>query len=386
MTVDGTVAPGFDAVRAACLANFAENDEVGAGVAVYVDGVKKVDIWHGQARPETDWGPDTLAPCLSLAKAILATAVAMLAERGQLSMSDPVARYWPQFAAAGKQSITIEQLITHTAGLAWFENYEDVVSYDDPASFNDTEAIVDRLAAAPPLWEPGSRFGSHSITIGWLLGTLIERVSGSPVGEFVDREIATPLDGQIWMGLPGSEHARAADLIPDPFQDSDELAAKINHQTPAGRALLLGPKLRLGTAISAATNDAAYRSVAVPAANTFTDARTLARLYSMLASSRPDVALLDHGTVRRHTDVVLEGRDAIFGVRQRFGMGFLRPTEDVPLAPSDGAFGFPGQGGQLAFGDFDHGLGFAYLPNRAVMNQGADRRSDALLKATYTCL
>lgn len=384
--MDGTVAAGFEAVGATFATNFAENGEVGASVAVYVCGAKKVDIWHGEARAEIDWGADTLAPCLSLAKAILATAVAMLAERRQLSMSDPVARYWPQFAAAGKQSITIEQLITHTAGLAWFENYEEVVSYDDPASFNHTDAIVDRLAAAPPLWEPGSQIGSHSITIGWLLGTLIERVSGCPVGEFVAHEIAAPLGGQIWMGLPASEHARAADLIPDPFQDSDELAARINIETPAGRALLLGPKLRLGTAISGATNDATYRTVAVPAANTFTDARTLAHLYSVLASPRPDVRLLDQETVRRHTDVVCEGRDAIFGVRQRFGMGFLRPTEDVPLAPSNGAFGFPGQGGQLAFGDFDHGLGFAYLPNRAVMSQGADRRSDALLKATYSCL
>ncbi|MBZ4521804.1 serine hydrolase domain-containing protein [Mycobacterium avium] len=384
--MDGTVAPGFEAVRAAFLANFETGYEVGASVAVYVDGVKKVDIWHGDARPATAWQSDTLVPCFSVAKAILATAVAILAERGRISMGDAVSRYWPEFAAGGKQSVTIEQLITHTAGLAWFEGYEDVVSFDDPASFKDTAAIVARLAAAEPLWEPGSQFGSHSITIGWLLGTLIERVSGCSVGEFIAREIAASLGGQIWVGLPPVQHRRAADLIPDPFQDSDELAAQINHTTPPGRALLLGPKLRLGTAISAATNDAGYRSVAVPAANTFTDARTLAHLYSVLSSRRSDARPLRRETVRAHTDIVLEGRDAIFGVTQRYGMGFLRPTKDVPLGPSDDAFGYPGQGGQLALGDLGHGLGFAYLPNRAVMARGADPRADALLRATYSCL
>lgn len=384
--VDGTVTPGFEAVREAFETNFSGNVEVGASVAVYVDGVTKVDIWHGDARPETPWASDTLVPAMSLAKGILAAAVAMLAERGLLSTSDPVSRYWPEFAAAGKQSVTIEQLITHAAGLAWFEGYEDVVSFDNPGSFKDTDAIVARLAAAEPLWEPGSQFGSHSVTIGWLLGTLIERVSGCSLREFVAREIAAPLDGQIWMGLPAVQDRRAADLIPDPFQDSADLAAHINHETPPGRALLLGPKLRLGTAISGAINNAGFRSVAVPAVNTFTDARTLAHLYSVLSSQRSDVRLVGRDTVRRHTDVVLEGRDAIFGVSQRYAMGFLRPSQDVPLAPSDGVFGYPGQGGQLALGDLDHGLGFAYLPNRAVMARGADPRADALLKATYACL
>lgn len=384
--VDGIVTPGFDAVREAFENNFSGDIEVGASVAVYIDGVKKVDIWEGDARPETPWEPDTLVPALSLAKGVLAAAVAMLAERGLLSTADPVSRYWPEFAAAGKQSVTIEQLITHAAGLAWFDGYEEVVSFDEPASFRDTDAVVTRLAAAQPLWEPGSQFGSHSITIGWLLGTLIERVVGCTAGEFVAREIAAPLGGQIWMGLPAVEHRRAADLIPDPLQDSDELAAQINHETAPGRALLLGPKLRLGTAISGAINDAGYRTVAVPAVNTFTDARTLAHLYSVLSSRRSDVRLLDRRTVLRHTDVVREGQDAIFGVTQRYGMGFLRPSGEVPLAPSDGAFGYPGQGGQLAVGDLDHGLGFAYLPNRAVMAQGPDPRADALLKATYACL
>ena len=384
--VDGIVTPGFEAVRDAFETNFSGNVEVGASVAVYIDGVKKVDIWHGDARPETVWTTDTLVPAMSLAKGILATAVAMLVERSQLSTTDPVCKYWPEFGTAGKESVTVEQLITHAAGLAWFEGYEDVVSFDVPASFKDTDAIVARLAAAQPLWEPGTQFGSHSVTIGWLLGTLIERVSGCSLGEFVAREIAAPLGGQIWMGLPAAQHRRAADLIPDPFQDSDELAAQINHEAPPGRALLLGPKRRLGTAISGAINDAGFRSVAVPAVNTFTDARTLAQLYSVLSSQRSDVRLVGRDTVRRHTDVVLEGRDAIFGVSQRYGMGFLRPSEDVPLAPGDGAFGYPGQGGQLALGDLDHGLGFAYLPNRAVMARGADPRADALLKAAYACL
>lgn len=384
--VDGMVATGFESVRVAFENNFSGDIEVGASVAVYVDGVKKVDIWHGGARPDTPWASETLVPAMSLAKGILATAVAMFAERGLLSTADPVSKYWPEFTAGGKQSVTVEQLITHAAGLAWFEGYPDVVSFDDPASFRNTEAIVTRLAAAEPLWGPGSQFGSHSVTIGWLLGVLIERVSGCPIGQFVAREIAAPLAGEIWMGLPAVQHRRAADLIPDPFQDSDELAAQINHQTASGRALLLGPKLRLGAAISGAVNDAAFRSIAVPAVNTFTDARTLAHLYSVLSSRRTDVRLIGRDTLRRHTDVVREGTDAIFGVTQRYGMGFLRPSQDVPLAPSDGAFGYPGQGGQLALGDLDHGLGFAYLPNRAVMARGADPRADALLKATYSCL
>jgi CubicO group peptidase (beta-lactamase class C family) len=384
--VRGFVAPGFEGVRDAFADNFASRGDTGASVCVYADGAEVVHLWGGDARPGTPWQQDTLVCGMSTVKPVLATAVAVLADRGALDVDAPIADVWPEFVAAGKQDVTTAHVLTHTAGLPFFPGQEDIVSFDDPSTFARLKEIAAGLAAAPPQTPPGSTIASHSITVGWLLAEVVRRAGGVGIDELVRTAIADPLGVECWIGLPPSEQGRVAEMETDPAYDSDALHDFINPQTPAGRALFLGPQRRLGSALRMATNDPAYRETVNPAAGAFVTARTLARVYAMLAGGGEleGTRVLSRERVREFTTVRAEGTDALFFVQLRTSLGFLHPSPSTrygPAAPS--AFGFPGQGGQLAFADPERGLAFSYMPGRIVFLDGQDPRADALVEAAY---
>ncbi len=205
--IDGFCDPKFEAVRAAFADNFAERGEPGAAVAVSVNGKTVVDLWGGHAdiAQTKMWQRDTLVNFFSVSKALCAICVGQLAERRLLDLDAPVAKYWPEFAQNGKDAITVRELLSHRAGLPAIAE-----ALPDGAAFN-WQTIIRALELQEPWWKPGTAHGYHVNTFGFLVGEIVQRVSGKTVGQFVREEIAEPLDADFHIGVPASEHHRIAE-------------------------------------------------------------------------------------------------------------------------------------------------------------------------------
>lgn len=370
--ISGTLAPGFERVADAFTANFAERGDVGAAVAVTVDGELVVDLHGGIADPESGraWAADTLVNVWSTTKGVTAACFAMLADRGGIDLDAPVARYWPEFAAAGKQDVTVAMLLSHQAGLCGFR---------DPArmeDFYDAEAAASRLAAAEPFWVPGTQSGYHAITIGFLATALFRRAEGRSIRDFVRDELGH-LD--IHIGLPTARTAAAATMIAPPELSSSNLAGEF---TPAQAAALANPLID-----PLAPNHPAWRAAEIPSANGFATARGLARLYGALAhDGRLDgQRLAAPEVIARATAEQISGLDAVLSVEASWGCGFLRNSNGV-YGPNSAAFGHSGWGGSFAFADPDSGIGMAYTMNRMGTDLMGDPRNMALIAAVYASL
>src|SRR4051794_9333245 len=210
--IGGTTDPRFDPVRTAFARNFEEHGEVGAAVGVYLHGRPVVDLWGGVADPATGraWQRDTLQLVYSTTKGVTAACANLLAQRGELDLDAPVAKYWPEFAAAGKAEIPVRWLLTHQAGLPVLDEpvtAEQAIAWDP---------LVEALAAQRPAWEPGTRAGYHAMTYGWLVGEVVRRASGRTVGRFLAEEIARPLGRDLFIGLPAREPPRMSRLVEAP--------------------------------------------------------------------------------------------------------------------------------------------------------------------------
>lgn len=232
--VHGHCDPRFSAVREAFEENFRQRGELGAAVAVTVGGVTVVDLWGGwadaaRARP---WERDTVVNVWSTTKGPVALAAHLLADRGLLDLDAPVARYWPEFAAAGKEGVLVRHLLSHRAGLAGLR---------EPHSFEelcDWELTTRRLAATEPWWEPGTRSGYHALTYGFLVGEVVRRVTGMLPGAFLRKEVTGPLGIDFTIGLPEEEAHRAAELVHAPARPDSEQGAVFAQLAPAALAAL----------------------------------------------------------------------------------------------------------------------------------------------------
>ena len=206
--IEGQVTPGFEPVVDTFEENFAKRGEVGAEFCAYVGGERVVNIWAGMATPDRPWTADTLVFVFSVTKGPTALVAQILADRGQMDLDAPVAAYWPEFAAQGKDRVLVSQLLNHTVGLPSFPDYWDLVSFDRAEGWHRDEEIAARLAAAPLIWEPGTRVGYHSITYGWFVGELVRRIDGRTLGAFFADEVADPLGLDFWIGLPVEQHRK----------------------------------------------------------------------------------------------------------------------------------------------------------------------------------
>ncbi|MEJ3746310.1 serine hydrolase domain-containing protein [Actinomycetes bacterium KLBMP 9797] len=363
--IHGMVAAGFESVRAAFAANFARGAEVGAAVAVYRHGRPVVDLWAGTADPASGrpWHRDTLQVIFSATKSATAACAHLLAERGQLDLDAPVAAYWPEFAAAGKDRIPVRWLLSHQAG---------VPALDRPLPVADAlawEPMVAALAAQAPAWEPGTAHGYHGMTYGWLVGEVVRRVSGRSLGAYFAEEIAGPLGLDFWIGLPKSEQHRVSRLVPAPV--------------PAGPPL--DPASLFVRSIFVTTepldlDDPDTLAAEIPAVNGVCTARSLARFYAGLIGAVDGVRLLDPATLAAATAEQASGVDRVLGVPTRPALGFGLPLPDMPWwSPS--AFGFPGHGGSLGYADPATGIAFGYVPNRLHVDLAPDPRASALIAA-----
>jgi CubicO group peptidase (beta-lactamase class C family) len=384
LTIDGHCEPHFTAVREQFFANFTERGDVGAAVCVYLDGVRVVDCWggHADAARTRPFGPDTIVSVASTTKGMVALCAHMLAERGKLDLDAPVARYWPDFAAAGKQDIPVRWLLSHRAGLPAIRRTLPA------AALFDWTAMTAALAETAPWWTPGERHGYHAVTYGHLVGEVIRRVDGRTVGAFLRDEVTGPLRADFFIGVPEEADGRAAEVLPPPPPGEptswDTLLA--DPESVSGRTFLNPPR-PLGL-----VNTRAWRAAEIPGANGHTSARGVARIYAALArgGELEGVRLLAPGTIEGAIVEQSRGRDAVLTLPTRFATGFMlgMPGGIFNCGPGRRTFGHPGHGGSIGFADPDARVGFGYVTNQYVTSTAThpDRRVPSLVDAVYAAL
>jgi CubicO group peptidase (beta-lactamase class C family) len=374
--VSGFVAPGFEIVRDAFAANFAVRGEVGAAFAAYLDGEPVVDLWGGVADQSTQapWREDTLCIVYSGTKGVVATAMLMLVDRGKISLEEPVATYWPEFGAAGKQRVTVGDVMSHQAGLPYAE------AELAPESLLDPQAIAELLADQAPAWPGERRVTYHALTYGWLAGELVRRVTGETVGELVRKEIAAPLGAEIWISLPAEHESRVARLCMHESYVSARAAACLGPGAPRyNNPPLFDEPLPW--------NEARIHAAEIPGAKGITNARSMAAMYGCLArgGSLGETRLLSAETIALGTRERSRGRDALAAESLAFAAGFELQTERSPLGPAVVAYGHTGAGGSVHGAWPAHRVGFSYVMNQ-MREELDDDRSRSLLAALYAAV
>jgi CubicO group peptidase (beta-lactamase class C family) len=386
--VHGTVEPGFEGVRAAFGA--AQRDDPGLGqLCVYRHGEPVVDLW-------TEGAADAVSVLMSCSKGVTATCAHLLAQRGELDLDAPVARYWPEFAAAGKDRITVADLLSHRAGLSGFTRESGIGG----AELLDWSACTGALAAMAPLWQPGTAMMYHSVTFGWLVGEVIRRVSGRSVGRFLADEIAGPLGLDLWIGLPAEEEHRVVPHFGQPGSTSLERARAglttlgVDLTAPLVQVLLHGAETV--DSVRDVLNTPAGHAAEVPAANGIGSARSLARLHAATIGEVDGIRLLDADTVAR-ARVSQTGHlpppPALVAIPDAhpldFGLGYeLSRPGNPQFGP--GSFGHSGAGGRVGFAHPESGLAVGYVCSNLTWDHtaGPDPRwlpwTEALHEAVST--
>ncbi len=371
--IHGTTAPEFEPVREAFAKNFADGLEQGACVAITKDGEPVVDLWAGDADPNgRPWERDTIVNVYSTTKTMAAISVLLLADRGEVDLQAPVAKYWPEFAQAGKEDIRVSHVMSHSAGLSGFDapTPEDLYDWDD---------LVDRLAQQAPWWEPGSQPGYHAVTQGFLQGEIVRRVTGKTIGTFFREEIAEPLGADFHIGLDEKHDDRVAELVPPganlgtPAMDPESVLAKT----------FAGPNLD-GTE----PRTRAWRAAEIPAAGGTGNARSVARVHSAMAcgGSVDGVRLMSEAGALRAIDEQIRGKDLVMGIEFIYGMGFGISGPSYPISPSERACFWGGWGGSLALIDFDQRMSIAYVMNKMEADLMGDLRGVNIVRAAYASL
>lgn len=379
----------FERVREAFANDFAEHNEVGAAVAVTVGGVPVVDLWAGwndpaQTRP---WHRDTIVNVWSVGKAVSSLCLLRLVERGLVDLDEPVAKYWPEFAQAGKARVPVRYLLTHRSGLPAIRKPlppgANVLSWD---------TVVEALAEQEPWWEPGSAFGYHVNTMGFLLGEVIRRVDGRSIGTVIREELAEALGIDFLCGFGPEEDRRVADWIPYQAATGEESQRPWLEVDPAK---VEGVQLARLLAYrnppphpDGGTNSRMWRAAEFPSTNPHSNARAIARVFGGLASGGTidGKPLLDAKLIAQARTTESDGDDLVLGRPNRFGLGFQLTIPGVrPLGPGAHTFGHYGNGGILGFADPDAQVGFGYVCNRSGRSW-RDPRNIALVDAVYASL
>ncbi len=384
--VSGTCAPRFESVRRAFEANFAGGIEVGAAVAVWVDGELVVNLWggHSDSRRRRPWREDTLASIFSGSKGLTSTCLHLLADRGEIDLDAPVARYWPEFGQAGKERITVAEVLSHRSGVI---GPRDRMHWGDVAEW---DLVCERLAAAEPWWRPGTAQGYHVVSFGFILGEVVRRVTGRTLGEYLRTEIAEPMGVDVHIGLPRAQHHRCAEMINKPHI-RDVLAEGGAPERP--ESIAEHPMAALAVAMGFAPDDelgsndlTRWRSCEFPGTNAHVSALGLATFYNGLAQEK----LLSREQMERarvcrggfDADLVLGPRVADHG----WGLGYMLNQRGV-AGPNPGSFGHGGSGGSYGFVDLEHRIGYGYVMNYFDATQcNADPRTRALSDEVYRVL
>ena len=375
--IDGTVAPGFEAVRDAFAVNWEQHDEVGASVCATVNGEVVVDLWGGTATfddGDADWERDTIVNVWSTTKTMAYLCCLLLADRGELDLYAPVATYWPEFAAGGKDQIATRHIMAHTAGLS---GWDAPLVMDD---LLDHDKLVSLHAAQEPWWEPGTASGYHAISQGYLLGEIVKRVDGRSLGRFFADEVARPLDADFHIGTGPEHDSRIAHVI----APEAPLGADTGVLTPDSIATRTLSNPALDASFSSTHP---WRRAEVPAAGGHGNARSVATIHALTANggTANGVQIISEEGLARIFDVQAEGVDLVLGVEMKLGMGFGLPSPMLPL-PNPHTCYWGGWGGSLAIVDMDLNLSYSYVMNKMGAGTTGDLRGAGPLLALYGAL
>lgn len=387
--VQGFCDPPFQQVADEFRRNFDERGELGAAIAIHIDGKAVVDLWGGTADRDSEkpWEEKTSVVVFSSSKGMAAICLHMLADRGLLDFDAPVARYWPEFAANGKEGVTVAMVMSHQAGLpVWQEPLPD-------GAILDWDLATSRLAAQAPMWEPGTTQGYHALTLGFLEGEVFRRVAGETIGAFLAREVAGPLGADAWIGLPeDQEGAVATTYLAEPNPASPIFAKLMSEPDWFGWKLITNAG---GDGMPAMINSRARHAAEIPAAGGIATARGLARLYAPLSrdGSVDGVRLINPpalaamGRIRSASDI-----DVTLRVPTTFTLGFSNCWGDRRLGAGEhviighDAFGTPGMGGSIGFADRQARMSFGYVMNQHGSGVGLNDRGQSLIDAAYRSL
>ncbi|MEM0985461.1 MAG: serine hydrolase domain-containing protein [Pseudomonadota bacterium] len=373
LALHGHCADRFAPVKHAFEQNFRDNDEIGASVAISLEGEMVVDLWAGQLERGGDeaWAEDTIINVWSCTKTMAALCLLMLADTGTIDLNAPVARYWPEFAAAGKESVEVRHLLSHSAGLS---GMDAVVEGD---ALYDWDWMVGALAAQAPWWAPGTQSGYHALTQGHLIGEVVQRVTGQSIGNFFRNEIAGPLGADFHIGVADAAMPRIAPLTPPadtiPLASDGSIAARTFEN----------PKVDVS-----ATATEAWRKAEIPAANGHGNARSIVCIQTVMANGGEAFGkrLLSEPGARRVFDVQTTGLDLVLGVPITYGLGYGLNNEIAPVGPNARTCFWGGYGGSLVLIDQDARLCLSYVMNRMEPGLVGDTRGFMLAQAAYQSL
>ena len=374
--VQGQCQPRFEALRQLFAANIASGADLGASLAVTLDGEFVVDLWGGWAdeartRP---WAADTVTNVWSTTKMMTSLTALLLVDRGELDLDAPVARYWPEFGAAGKSGIPLRHLMSYNSGVS---GWAQPVTMADLCDREKTTAL---LAAQAPWWQPGSGSGYHALNYGHLVGEVVRRITGQSLGAFFSQQIAQPLGADFHIGLPASEFGRVSNVVPPPplpFDFSALDPASVMFKT------LSNP---LPDASASWTDG--WRQAEIGAANGQGNARSAARIQSVLAGGGEvdGIRLLSQRTIDRIFEVQSHGVDLVLGVPIKMGVGYGLPIPELPYIPDGKVCFWGGWGGSLVIVDCDRRMTFSYVMNKMAPGVMGGENVAGLAACAYAAL
>ncbi len=405
----GRVAPGYEPVLETFASGAGALGAGGGALCAYVEGEQVVDLWAGTTRPGVPWAEDSMTTLYSMTKGMAALCVQILADRGALDVDAPVARYWPEFAQAGKERALVRHVLDHTLGVVGLPDAETLLHWDG-RGWDDYDAIAERLAAARPAWEPGTRIGYHGVTAGWLMGELVRRTSGDTIGAFFRAEVAEPLGLDLWIGTPPDELARVADLVElsaeglsdDALWLDEQVRRELRHPETLAAQVVIHAHGRTLFEDTSFLGSPCGRRPEIAATNGSGTARGIARMYAMLAmgGELDGTRIVSPQSVATFGAEAATGPSAIWPTRElrlpsgklvarpvvRRALGYaanpLDPDAPMSFGPAKEAFGHEGFGGQVGFCDPVDRVAVGFVRNHLTSDWSF---SEQLGAAVYDC-
>jgi CubicO group peptidase (beta-lactamase class C family) len=375
--VAGTCQPAMELVREAFQSNFDEDLEIGASVAVAVDGELVVDLWGGFVDEQRllPWVEDTITNCWSTTKLIATLCMLHLSEHYDVGLDTPVCRYWAEFGGGGKGSVEIRHILAHTSGVAGWDTRVRV------ADLYDWPRMTSLLENQAPWWIPGTISGYHAFSGGYILGEVVKRVTGATIGEFFRREFAEPLRLDFHIGLPAEHEGRVSPVF----------WSRIPNVDPASWSPAFAFAARANPILTGSEPwDIRWRSAEIPAANGQGNARSLAMANAILAcgGSLAGHSLFSQATADRVLEQQSSGRDLVLNSPLRWGIGYALPDQNAPVWPNPRSCYWGGSGGSLVVVDMESRMSFAYMMNKMENKgqPGEDPRVRKLIVATQACI
>ncbi len=377
--VNGYCAPEFSAVKEVFASNLDSGDDVGASFAVSYRGEMVVDLWGGFQEPEKtqEWLRDTIVNVYSTTKTVTTICLLVLVDRGLIDLDTPVSRYWPEFAVNGKESLPVRYLLSHSSGLAGWDETVTV------ADLFDWEKATGLLAAQAPWWEPGTRSGYHAVTYGFLLGEIVRRVTGKTPGDFLETEIAHTLGADFHIGVDEEDDHRVAFLIPPSTTPQNQNGNA--HHLYTERASIPHRVFSNPVVTPSALRNRKWRAAEIPAINGHGNARSVVKINSLLANAGEfeGTKLLSTETIKKVMTEQCYGPDLVLFTPVRWGLGFALTSKEMPVGVNPNTLWWGGYGGSRVVIDPDARLCGSYVMNRIQEGLTGDFRSSRLIAALY---